>query len=91
MPPKPSNIEIVARDICARLYSMHWPPGPEMEADVDRHWHVVAAHLEAGLIAEDGTEVVPTDFDRERAAVRDWLEQHLGYVSPQRIQAQPSL
>jgi hypothetical protein len=81
MSPKPSNIESVARDICARLYSKHWPPGPEMNADIDRHWHIVAAQLEAGLIAEDGTDIVPPDIDRERAAVRDWLERHPDHVT----------
>ena len=84
--PKPSNIEIVARDICARLYSKHWPPGPALDADIDRHWHIVAAQLEAGLIAEDGAEIVPSDIDRERAAVRDWLERYPDHVVPPRRQ-----
>jgi hypothetical protein len=40
------NIEAVARAICARLYARHWPPGPKTDADIERHWHVVAARLE---------------------------------------------
>lgn len=51
-----------------------------MDADIDRHWHIVAAQLEAGLITEDGAEIMPSDIDRERAAVRDWLERHPDYV-----------
>lgn len=53
-----SNIEIVSRDICARLYGRHWQPGPELDADIDRHWHIVAALLEAGLMDETG-DVLP--------------------------------
>jgi hypothetical protein len=92
MAPPPSNIETVARDICARLYAKHWPAGPEVQADIDRHWHIVAAKLEAGLIGEDGSELGPTDFDRERAAVREWRARHPDYtVPPPRVAlAQPA-
>lgn len=83
MTSEPGNIEIVARDICARLYARHWPPGPKLDADIDRHWHVVAAHLEAGLIDESGAATMPVDLDREIAAVRDWRARHPGYVVPQ--------
>ena len=79
-----SNIEIAARDICARLYARHWPSGPELDADIDRHWHIVAAQLEAGLIDETGAELVPPDLDREMVAVRDWRARHPDHVVPRR-------
>lgn len=76
------NIEVVAREICTRLYARHWPRGPELEADVDRHWHIVAAQLEAGLIDEMSSDIVAHDFDQEMAALRDWRAQHPDYVIP---------
>ncbi len=82
MSPGRSNIEIVAREICTRLYARHWPRSQELDADVDRHWHVVAARLEAGLMDETGADTVPYDLDREMAAVRDWRARHPDYVVP---------
>lgn len=78
----PSNIEVVAREICTRLYARHWPRGPELDADVDRHWHIVAAQLEASLIDETGADMVPYDFDREMAALRDWRARHPDHMVP---------
>ena len=77
-----SNIERVARDICTRLYARHWPRGPELDADVDRHWHIVAAMLEAGLMDETGANTQPYDLDREIAAVHDWRARHPDHVVP---------
>jgi hypothetical protein len=77
-----SNIEVVARDICTRLYAQDWPRGPELDADVDRHWHIVAAMLEAGLMDETGSDTLLYDFDREMAALRDWRARHPDYVVP---------
>jgi hypothetical protein len=72
----------VARAICARLYARHWPPGPGTDADVERLWHIVAAHLEAGVIDETGAAIVPLDVDREVAAVRDWRARHPDHLVP---------
>lgn len=77
-----SNIEIVAREICTRLYARHWSHGPELDAEVDRHWHIVAARLEADLMDETGADTVPYDFDREMAALRDWRAWHPAYIVP---------
>jgi hypothetical protein len=77
-----SNIETVARDICTGLYARHWRCAAELDADVDRHWHIVAALLEAGLMDESGSNTLPCDFDREMAAVRDWRARHPDYVVP---------
>lgn len=53
-----------------------------MQADIDRHWHIVAAKLEAGLMREDGTEVPDIDVEAELAAVRDWRSRHPQHVVP---------
>ena len=47
-----SNIEAVARDICLKQLSRFG--GAELDADVDRYWHCVAAELELGQIDETG-------------------------------------
>lgn len=78
----PSNIEAVAREICARLYARHGASGPPMDADVERHWHVVAAQLEAGLIDETGADIAPFDVDRELDAYRDWRARHPTFAVP---------
>ena len=54
-----SNIEAVARDICAKQLSRHGAAGAELAADVDRYWHCVAAGLEAGLV-DDAGEPLPS-------------------------------
>jgi hypothetical protein len=53
-----------------------------LDADIHRHWHVVAAQIEAGLIDESGAPLTPIDLDREIAAVKDWRARHSGYVVP---------
>ena len=82
------NVETVARAICARQYAEHWPSGPANDAAIERHWHVVAALLEAGLIDETGTPTGPLDLDRERAAYRDWRIRHPEYVVPSAFASQ---
>jgi hypothetical protein len=77
-----SNIEAVAREICTRLYGRHGAKDPAMDADVQRHWHVVAAQLEAGLIDEAGVQIAPFDLNREIEAYRDWRARHPEYVVP---------
>ena len=74
------NIEAMARAICARQYAPHWPSGRANDAAIERHWHVVAALLEAGLIDETGASTKPFDVDRERAAYRDWRARHPEYA-----------
>jgi hypothetical protein len=49
-----SNIEAVARDICAKQLARHGGCGAELAVNVDRYWHCVAAELEAGLIDDIG-------------------------------------
>jgi hypothetical protein len=71
MVARPSNIKAVAREIRARLYGRHWQPGADLHADIDQHWHIVAALVEAGLIDETGTELEPSDVDWQMAAVRE--------------------
>ena len=77
-----SNIEAVAREICARLYARHWPPGAELDVDIDRHWHIVAALVEAGLMDETGTDLVPFDLDRQMMAILEWHARHPDHVVP---------
>lgn len=76
------NVETVARAICARQYAQHWPSGRANDAAIERHWHVVAALLEAGLIDETGASTEPVDVDRERAAYQDWRARHPAYAVP---------
>lgn len=82
MAPRRSNIEAVARAIWARLYARHWPPGPKTGEDIERHWHVVAARLEAGLVDETGENTGPFDFERGVAAYRDPRARHPDYIVP---------
>jgi hypothetical protein len=77
------NIEAIARAICARPYARRWAPGTKTDADIERHWHVVAARLEAGLMGETGEDTGPFDLERDRGAYRDWRARHPDYaVSP---------
>ena len=57
-----SNIEAVARDICAKQLSRHTHRGADLAANVDRYWHCVAAELEAGLIDDAGDRVPGIGF-----------------------------
>lgn len=75
-----NNIEIVSREICARLYGQHWRPGSELDADINRHWHVVAALFEAGLMDETDADLVPFDANQQTAAIREWHDRHPHYV-----------
>lgn len=79
-----SNIEIVSREICARLYGRHWRARPKLDADINRHWHIVAALLEAGLVDETGADLLPFDADQQTAAIREWRARHPDYVVPPR-------
>lgn len=67
-----SNIEAVARDICAKQLSRHG----DTATNVDRYWHCVAAELEAGLIDDSGYPVPEPDFDKGLEAYRDWCRRH---------------
>jgi hypothetical protein len=71
-----SNIEAVARDICAKQLMRHGGCGAELAADVDRYWHCVAAELEAGLIDDTGIPVPKPGFDKGLEAYRDWCLRH---------------
>ena len=71
-----SNIEAVARDICAKQLSRHGACGAELATDVDRYWHCVAAELEAGLIDDAGDRMPAPDLDERLEAYRDWCGRH---------------
>ena len=71
-----SNIEAVARALCEReLRAMSKSP-EDVSPAVDRHWHCVAAEIEAGLIDTAGNRLVPFDLDTSRNADRDWCQRH---------------
>lgn len=76
------NLEAVARAACARLHGRQCAPDLSEDAEVERHWHVVAAQLEAGLGDDTGAEIAPFDVDLKLAAYRDWRKRHHGYVVP---------
>lgn len=77
-----SNIETVARAICARQYAQHWPTGPANDAAIERHGHVVAALLDAGPIDETGAATGLSDADREGAACHVWRARHPEHAVP---------
>jgi len=71
-----SNIEAVARAICARALGNQCSSASELAADVDRFWHCIAAKIEAGLLDDEGDELGPYDHDKELAAYRDYVQRH---------------
>ena len=71
-----SNIEAVARDICAKQLSRPGGCGADLTTDVDLYWHCVAAELEAGLIDDAGNPMRKTDLDKGLEAYRDWCFRH---------------
>ena len=71
-----SNIESVARDICARQLGRAGTSHDELQSEVDRYWHCIAAELEAGLIDETGNRPIPHCFDRDIEAYRYWRGRH---------------
>lgn len=77
-----ANIEPIARAICARLYAVHFSAGADLDAAIQRHWHVVAARIEGGLIDDNGHDILPVDTERELDAYRDWRARHPEYRVP---------
>ena len=71
-----SNIEAVARDICAKNLSRHGCTGAALANDFDRYWHCVAAQLESGEIDEAGNQVAKFGLEKSMAAYRDWCRRH---------------
>lgn len=71
-----SNIEAVARDICARQMARTCADAEEISAAVDLYWHCVAAQLESGEIDETGNKLVPFNLDTGLEAYRDWCRRH---------------
>jgi hypothetical protein len=70
-----SNIEAVARNICALQLGQTGILPDELRSTVDRFWPCVAAEIEAGLIDESGN-VLPHDLERGLEAYRDWCRRH---------------
>ncbi len=77
-----SNIEAVARAICARQIKVHSAGTQRLGAEVDRYWHCVAAELEAGLIDDNGNPLPESDPGLALGAYREWLARHPEYVVP---------
>ena len=71
-----SNIEIVARDICAKQIAHTCADAEELATAVDRYWHCVAAQLESGEIDETGKKLIPLDLETGLEAYRDWSRRH---------------
>jgi hypothetical protein len=71
-----SNIEAVARDVCAKSLSRFGCTGAALAKDVNRYWHCVAAELESGEIDETGHRVAVFDLEKSMAAYRDWCQRH---------------
>lgn len=77
-----SNLEIVARDICARQIAHSCETRDELRWSVNRYWHIVAAQLEAGIIDELGRDLEPFYNDRRLATVRDWRARNPDHEIP---------
>jgi hypothetical protein len=71
-----SNIEAVARDICAKSLSRFGCTGAALANDVDRYWHSVAAQLESGEIDGSGHQLAKFDLETSMTAYRDWCQRH---------------
>ena len=71
-----SNIEAVARNICAKSLSRFGCTGAALANDVDRYWHCVAAQLESGEIDETGDRMAGFDHEKSLDAYRDWCQRH---------------
>ncbi len=71
-----SNIEAVARDICAKQLSRFDSNGTALADKIDRYWHCVAAQLESGEIDETGDRMAEFDHEKSLAAYRDWCQRH---------------
>ena len=83
MPTPTNNIEPVARAICERKLRRICTTEAELEVDVDveRYWHCVAAQIEAGLI-DDAGEPIQHDFERGVDAYFDWRARHPDFTPP---------
>ena len=71
-----SNIEPIARAICARQLAKHCKSDAELAADVDRFWPCVAAQLEGGLVDNEGNALGPYDYWQEIKSYRDYAQRH---------------
>ena len=71
-----SNIEVVARAVCADQLVQGGAPIRDLAADVDRYWHCIAAQIEAGIFDETGRRLRPFNLDAELNAYRDWVSRH---------------
>lgn len=72
--PRTTNIEPIARAICAReLQAAPRIDPDEMPALVDRCWPAVAAEMAAGLRDDDGN-IIPHAAAAGIAAWEDWLD-----------------
>ena len=75
------NIELLARAICARdLRRVGWSE-TDVTRMVERHWHCVAAEIEAGLFDDNG-QLVPHHVEEGVLAYRDWRQRHPDYTPP---------
>ena len=72
--PRTTNIEPIARAICARELQAAPRVNPdEIPRLVDRCWPAVAAEISAGLRDDDGN-IIPHDAAAGIAAWEDWLD-----------------
>ena len=71
-----SNIEPIARTICARQLAKHSKSPSKLAFDVDRFWHCVAAQLEGSLVDDEGNELGPYDYWKEIEVYRDYVQRH---------------
>lgn len=77
-----SNIEAVARAICASHVAPACVSAQDLANTVNRLWHTAAAQIEADLMDETGTSVAGLDDDAGLDAVLNWRARHLDYIIP---------
>lgn len=77
-----SNIELVARDICARQMAYTCADTEELSATIDRYWHCVAAQLESGEIDQSGNTLISFNLEAGLEAYRDGCRRHPDTMCP---------
>ena len=70
------NIEAVARAERAKGLAHNDKSEEKPATDVEMYGHVVAAHLEAGVMDESGRQIGEFSWDQKLDIIGDWLRRY---------------